>query len=88
MAPAGPISGGRASDCSETPESLAIQRMEAEIVEDKKKAKQCECGHAAAAHASDGVGHCRLCGCQGRVARDDDADAVSNERDDGNETAP
>jgi hypothetical protein len=47
--------------------------MEAEVVKDVKKAKPCECGHPAAQHEVDGVGHCTAtgCNCPGAVAADD-----------------
>jgi hypothetical protein len=48
--------------------------MEAEVVEDKKKAKPCDCGHPAAIHELDGVGPCTAagCGCRGFAVTDDE----------------
>jgi len=37
--------------------------MEPEIVEDKKLAKPCDCGHPAAMHDADGAGRCSAPGC-------------------------
>jgi hypothetical protein len=37
--------------------------MEAEVVEDKKMARPCECRHPASLHAADGVGACTAAGC-------------------------
>lgn len=73
---------GQSGDCSEASAPLAIHRMEAEVVEDKKKAKPCDCGHPAAVHEKDGVGHCKVCDCPGPGVAEDAADAVSDDGDD------
>jgi hypothetical protein len=45
-------------------------------------AKPCDCGHPAAMHEADGVGHCKACACPGPEPRDEDTEAVDVEDDD------
>jgi len=56
--------------------------MEAEVVEDKRKATPCECGHPAGVHALDGVGHCTAagCACKGPAVMDDEVAASDGSR--------
>jgi hypothetical protein len=56
--------------------------METEVVEDVKRAKPCDCGHALALHDADGAGPCTLCDCLGPPLSDEPdpvADAVAAE---------
>jgi hypothetical protein len=65
-----------------TPTRPTLFSMEAEVVEDKKKATPCECGHPAGLHGLDGVGRCTAagCGCRGLAVADDEVVAADGSR--------
>ena len=58
-----------------TPPRPTLFGMEAEVVEDKRKATPCDCGHPAGLHGLTGVGHCTAagCDCKGLAVTDDEA---------------
>jgi hypothetical protein len=61
--------------------------METEAFEDKQQARPCDCGHPAALHEVDGVGHCTAlgCDCLRMAVAADGTDAIDSEGDEGDE---
>lgn len=61
--------------------------METEASEDKKLARPCDCGHPAALHELDGVGHCKVAGCDclGLAVAADGVEGTDSEGDDADE---
>jgi hypothetical protein len=74
MRPDAAAADGKAAHYPPTPSRPSLPRMEAEVVEDKKKAKPCDCGHPAGLHELDGVGPCSAagCGCRGLAVTEDE----------------
>ena len=65
---------GKVGHYPPTPSRPTLSCMEAQVVEDKRKAKPCDCGHPAGLHKLDGVGPCAAagCGCRGLAVTDDE----------------
>jgi hypothetical protein len=65
-----------------TPSRPSLFGMEAEVVEEKKKATPCDCGHPAGLHGLNGVGHCTAagCDCKGLAVTVDEVAAADGSR--------
>jgi hypothetical protein len=65
-----------------TPSGPTLLSMEAEVVEDEKRATTCDCGHLAGLHGLNGVSHCTAagCDCKGLAVTEDELAAADGSR--------